>query len=80
MSKWDFRVPRVVFGMAVDGWIKSAEGDLILWANPDHNKFLQWDPRRRLTIPNAKVSIDVEDFIHGPDWWKCYKGPSPVGA
>jgi len=56
-----------------DGWVWGSAGDLILWMPPDYRKFLRRPPCR-FVIPyaTAEVTVDVDDFVHGSEWTRCY--------
>jgi len=61
-----------------DGWVENSDEDLILWMPPDYRKYLV-QPPCRFVIPYApaKVTIDVNDFVHGLEWTRCFKAPNP---
>ena len=56
-----------------DGWVKSAEGELVFWVPPHYRESLHWPPMKK-RIYHSEVTVDMDDFVHGSDWTKCYIG------
>lgn len=50
-----------------DGWITTADEQLLFWAPPEYQSRLPW-PRTLAIIGTQPVQINLNRFVHGPQW------------
>ncbi|KAF8299331.1 WD40 repeat-like protein, partial [Clavulina sp. PMI_390] len=64
-------------GMYEDGWIRSINGELILWVPPSYRPKLY--DERLITIlgqdMSPRVRLNFDQMQLGEDWTKCYNPP-----
>jgi hypothetical protein len=55
----------------MDGWLTAADGRLLLWVPPEQRLGLFW-PRTLGVIGAQPTRINLERFVHGPQWALCH--------
>ena len=69
--------PQFMYKDLTDGWVKTADGRLILWI-PDYARSLLVDQSTMYIRPRgivkgaAEVGLDISKFCYGTDWTKVY--------
>jgi len=53
------------------GWITGPKGELVLWVPPKYHPHLMLPPCT-LLIGSPQVSFDLNWFVHGVEWTKCW--------
>ncbi|KZS94302.1 WD40 repeat-like protein [Sistotremastrum niveocremeum HHB9708] len=62
-----------------DGWVYDTgpNESRLFWVPERFRPGFVWSDRHRVIgVPETRV--DISDFVHGKDWTKCWKGPTPV--
>ncbi|KAE9385619.1 hypothetical protein BT96DRAFT_575007 [Gymnopus androsaceus JB14] len=58
--------------LSSDGWLYGSNGSLFLWIPPEYRDGLMF-PHMQVLISRAhKVSIDLQNFVDGEEWIKCF--------
>lgn len=53
-----------------NGWVKTANGELLFWVPPWNRDGLWW-PRSTAVIAETLTKLDLTKFEYGDDWQKC---------
>ncbi|KZS94298.1 hypothetical protein SISNIDRAFT_494845 [Sistotremastrum niveocremeum HHB9708] len=64
-----------------DGWVYDTGPDKsrLFWVPERFRPGFVWsDKHRVIGVPETRV--DISDFVHGKDWTKCWKGPTPLSS
>lgn len=56
-----------------DGWLTTPDGLLIFWVPPEQPSGLFW-PRTLAVIGARPTRINLNRFVHGPQWTLCQTG------
>ena len=54
-----------------EGWVMGPHDELVVWIPPEYCAGLWW-PRNSQVIGRCRVYLDLNQFVHGMDWTKCY--------
>ncbi|KAJ7438436.1 hypothetical protein B0H11DRAFT_1990635 [Mycena galericulata] len=54
-----------------DGWVSSPSSELLLWLPPTNRQVL-WAWHTKLVMGRSQNLIMSPNFVHGPEWKKCY--------
>ncbi|KAE9397335.1 WD40 repeat-like protein, partial [Gymnopus androsaceus JB14] len=58
--------------LSPDGWLHGSDGSLFLWIPPEYRDGLMFPNMKMLIYRAHKVSINLQDFVHGEEWIKCF--------
>ena len=56
-----------------DGWMTTTSGLLLFWVPPEHRLGLFW-PHTLTVIGAQPTRLNMQCFVHGPQWTQCKTG------
>jgi len=56
-----------------DGWVTTTGGFLLFWVPPENRLGLLW-PRTLTVIGTQPTRLNMQCFVHGPQWTQCRTG------
>ncbi|KAJ7254341.1 hypothetical protein B0H12DRAFT_1017095, partial [Mycena haematopus] len=56
-----------------EGWLSCRPSELIIWL-PNSFRNGLWSPHNTLVIGKEQTTLIFDNFVHGTEWMKCYRG------